>query len=160
MTAGTYRIRPMTAADIPALVEIASTLFHAPHWPASAYLAALNPAASPRRIALVAEHTPSPTLVGFLVAGLVPPDAELETIAVTKDHQKRGLARQLLHTLAAQLASTGVTDLHLEVRASNRPALSLYRRAGFVQTGLRSRYYSDPVEDAVLLRQTLTQTFP
>jgi ribosomal-protein-alanine N-acetyltransferase len=40
----------------------------------------------------------------------------------------------------------------LEVRASNHPAIGLYRRLGFAETGRRKRYYRDPMEDAVQMR--------
>jgi ribosomal-protein-alanine N-acetyltransferase len=45
-----------------------------------------------------------------------------------------------------------IDEVLLELRASNRPALGLYRTLGFVDAGRRSRYYQEPVEDAVLLR--------
>ncbi len=40
---------------------------------------------------------------------------------------------------------------HLEVRASNRAAIGLYNSFGFNESGRRQRYYSDPIEDAVLM---------
>jgi ribosomal-protein-alanine N-acetyltransferase len=48
-----------------------------------------------------------------------------------------------------------MTEVILEARASNQPALRLYRALGFVETGRRPRYYADPIEDAVLLRLQL-----
>jgi tRNA threonylcarbamoyladenosine biosynthesis protein TsaB len=94
-------------------------------------------------------------VVGFLVASLLPPQAELETIAVAAAAQRRGLGRQLFAALASELGTALVTEVLLEVRASNHPALGLYRRLGFVETGRRPRYYHDPVEDAVLMRLPL-----
>ena len=44
----------MTAADVARVLEIAASLPESPHWPESAYLDALNPESTPRRIALVA----------------------------------------------------------------------------------------------------------
>jgi ribosomal protein S18 acetylase RimI-like enzyme len=44
-----------------------------------------------------------------------------------------------------------VSELTLEVRASNRAALGFYRAQGFEETGRRPRYYADPEEDAVLM---------
>ena len=71
------------------------------------------------------------------------------------ESQRRGLGRRLFHALAAELRAAGVTELVLEVRASNRPALGFYRSLGFARTGLRRGYYADPVEDAVLMRLPL-----
>ena len=41
----------------------------------------------------------------------------------------------------------------LEVRESNRPALELYRSMGFAPVALRRNYYSQPLEDALVLRK-------
>jgi ribosomal-protein-alanine N-acetyltransferase len=78
-------------------------------------------------------------------------EAELESIGVEAARQRRGVGTRLLEALAGELLGAGAEELFLEVRASNQRALGLYRRAGFVETGRRARYYADPVEDAVLM---------
>jgi ribosomal-protein-alanine N-acetyltransferase len=144
-------VRRMTPADLDRVIEIAGSLKEAPHWPRSTYLAALEPTAVRRRIALVAEEPNSGTVAGFAVASLLPPQAELENIAVTSTEQRKGLARQLFAALSAELKAAQIAELLLEVRASNHPALEFYRLLGFVEAGRRPRYYHDPVEDAVLM---------
>ena len=148
-------IRRMTPADLDRVMEIAQSLKDAPQWPRSAYLAALEPETTPRRVALVAEDSVAGVVAGFAVANLLPPGAELEMIAVAPTAQRRGLARQLFFSLAAELRTAEVFGIILEVRATNQPALELYRRLGFVETGRRPRYYHDPVEDAILMRLRL-----
>ena len=145
------RVRRMTPADLGRVMEIAQSLKEAPHWPCSAYETALNAQAMPQRIALVAEGVESGGVVGFSVASVVPPQAELETIAVAAEGQRRGVGRNLFAFLAGELAIAHAEELFLEVRASNRAALALYLSLGFKETGRRSRYYIDPVEDALLL---------
>jgi [ribosomal protein S18]-alanine N-acetyltransferase len=144
------QIRPMTAADLTRVMEIAASLPESPRWPESAYLDALNPESAPRRIALVAAV--SEIAQGFAVASLLPPQAELETIAVAAGSQRLGLGRILFEAIANELGSAGVLEIVLEVRESNRAAIAFYRSAGFGQTGLRPAYYVDPIEDAVLMR--------
>jgi ribosomal-protein-alanine N-acetyltransferase len=144
------QIRPMAAPDLDRVIEIAASLAQAPDWPRYAYESALDPHASPPRIALVAEISGS--LAGFAIASLLPPQAELEMIAVAPASQRHGLAAQLFAALASQLAAARVNEVILEVRASNQPALKLYRRLGFLESGRRTRYYHDPAEDALLLR--------
>ncbi len=145
----------MNAADLAQVLAIAESLSEAPRWPRWTYLKAITPESTPRRIALVvaeSEAGPRPgAVLGFAVASLLPPQAELETIAVATESQRQGLGRQILHALAAELKAAGARELLLEVRASNRPALAFYRSLGFVQTGLRPGYYADPTEDAVLM---------
>ena len=145
-------IRRMTAADLDRVIEIADRLKDAPHWPRSAYRDAVDAETAPARIALVAEDPVTSALAGFAVASLLPPQAELEIIAVASQFQRRGLAQQLFAGLAAELRANQVTEVILEVRASNQPALGLYRKLGFVGTGYRPAYYPDPQEDAVLMR--------
>ena len=144
------RIRAMTLEDLDSAVAIAHSLKNAPHWPPEAYCAGLVPHISPRRIMFVAEETGT-GILGFAVAALIPPQAELETIAVVASFQRRGVARRIFAALAAKLRNLHVTEVILEVRPSNLSALALYRSLGFVQSGRRPRYYADPQEDAVLM---------
>ena len=152
------RIRRMTAADIDRAVALAAGLNRAPQWQRTSYLTAIAGEATPPRIALVAEENPSETLTGFAVALLLPPESELETIAVAAAGQRRGVGRCLFAALAAELSAAGATSVHLEVRSSNAPALAFYAALGFEEIGRRPRYYADPVEDALLLRLGLLET--
>ncbi len=143
----------MTTADVPRVMEISSSLPEAPHWPESAYLEALNPESIPRRIVLVAGG--SENVQGFTVASLLPPQAELELIAVSAGSQRQGVGRMLFDRLVHDFHGIGVLEVVLEVRSSNHTALGFYRSAGFGQIGLRPAYYTDPIEDAVLMRLQL-----
>lgn len=151
MTPMPVRIRRMTPADLARVMEIAQSLKEAPHWPLAAYEAALNQQSAPQRIALVAADAETGEVAGFAVASVLPPQAELETIAVAAEGQRRGVGRILFASLARELVFAQILELFLEVRASNGPALGLYRSLGFSETGRRQRYYVDPVEDALLL---------
>ena len=44
----------------------------------------------------------------------------------------------------------------LEVRRSNLPAQTLYRKLGFATTGIRKGYYSDDGEDALAMSLQIT----
>ena len=146
-----FQIRPMIPADLDRVIVIERSLNQAPHWSRLAWVSALDPLSSPQRIARVAAVPSTGKVAAFAVASVLAPRAELELIAVASQAQRRGLARFLFATLANELKILQVTEVCLEVRASNRPALALYRRLGFAETARRPRYYADPVEDAVLL---------
>ena len=150
------RIRSMAAADIDRIVEIAAGLGDAPQWPRRVYEAVLD-SSSPNRIAFVAEDSRTGAVVGFAVVSLVPPEAELESIAVAKEFQRRGVARCLFAAIAGDLGRSQVDEVLLEVRQSNEAAQGFYRSLGFVEEGRRPGYYADPVEDAVLMRLNLSQ---
>jgi ribosomal-protein-alanine N-acetyltransferase len=151
------RIRAMTSADIDCVTDLATGLNHAPQWPRAAYATAIDRNRTPPRIALVAEELPSETLLGFAVAIVLAPEAELESIAVAAAGQRRGIGRRLFATLAVELSAAGATHVHLEVRSSNSSALAFYGALGFEEIGRRPRYYTGPVEDALLLRLQLPE---
>jgi [ribosomal protein S18]-alanine N-acetyltransferase len=150
-------IRPMSDAHVECALALAKTSPGTPLWSESSYLAAIDPSALPARIAHAAEDLGPPTfgqlpdLAGFAIARLLPPEAELETIVVAPAFRRRGVARALLASLTRELQLRHVTEVTLEVRVSNLPAISLYHDIGFRESARRSRYYVDPVEDAVLM---------
>lgn len=93
-------------------------------------------------------------LLAFAVFQPLVDEAELLFIGVDQAHQQQGIAHELLHTAVRDLAHAGYRKIHLEVRANNHAAQSLYRSFDFVQIGRRSAYYRDG-EDAILMQRAL-----
>lgn len=75
-------------------------------------------------------------------------DAEIMTIGVGKQFQRRGIAASLMEALIARAREQGAQRMLLEVRIDNIPALALYERFGFARMGLRKRYYQPEGIDA------------
>lgn len=73
---------------------------------------------------------------------------ELLKIAVRKDFRKQGFGGRLLE----EIVNSCQKDIFLEVRKSNIGAINLYTSKGFVQVGLRKKYYPDNDEDALLFK--------
>ena len=160
MSAGAaLHVRPMSEADLDQVFLLASKLPSAPQWPRSAYRKALEESASPQRIALVVESQTG-EVAGFVMASVVGPEAEFESICVSGEMQRRGLARALIVELSERLGRAGVGTVHLEVRTSNAAARALYAAVGFRESGVRPRYYADPVEDAAVLSMALRGRAP
>ncbi len=147
------KVRPMADADLDAVLAIAASIEAAPHWPPSAYEAALDTVAIPLRIALVAEI--SSVVIGFTIASLVSPQAELETIAISQPFQRCKAGSALLSALLRELVSRDVNEITLEVRSSNLPAQTFYSAHSFVTFSRRKGYYPDTGEDAVIMRALL-----
>lgn len=96
---------------------------------------------------------------GFILISTVLDEAEILQIGVDPKRQGEGVARALLDVAIASLKTQGVTRLMLEVRESNRAAVSLYRSYGFAEDGLRRGYYPSSLndgarEDALLFSYT------
>ena len=142
------KIRPARTADIPAILAIERGCATAAHWSEAEYPRLFEPGALPH-VVLVAEGG---AVFGFLVASSVGSEWEIENVAVAADWRGRGIGLQLVEALLRRALGAGAEQIHLEVRAANRPARSLYERAGFHESGRRPGYYQDPEDDAVLYR--------
>lgn len=97
-------------------------------------------------------------LVAYAVVARLPFDAELQAMLVAPNWRRHGLGARLLQAVVDQTQQWGAERLLLEVRAGNRTALQLYRRAGFYAEGHRRGYYppltsaTDATrEDAILM---------
>jgi [ribosomal protein S18]-alanine N-acetyltransferase len=163
-------IRLATPADIPAMTDLERVCATAAHWTPEQYLDAFD-CRGVKRLVLVAETPLSSASLavirdetirpdmgcvqGFVVARHVAPEWELENIVVAPAARCRGLGQRLLDALLAAARETNSSSVFLEVRESNAAARGFYEKVGFVQTGRRKSYYTDPAEDAVLYRYGL-----
>lgn len=94
-------------------------------------------------------------VAGYAVLWYVGLEAELGNLAVAEAWRGRGLGRRLLDWTLERAGERGIERVCLEVRDSNKAARELYAGRGFVQVGLRRRYYRAPVEDALVLSLNL-----
>ena len=67
------------------------------------------------------------------------------------EYRRLGVASALLSRVLNEAARFGIRRTMLEVRQSNAPARQLYEKFGFVVGGTRSKYYTNPIEDALVL---------
>ena len=94
-------------------------------------------------------------LLGYVGLLAVVDEGYITNVAVRPDCRRQGVASSLLGALEAQGRARELAFLTLEVRQSNAPARALYEKLGYLQAGLRSNYYENPREDAVIMTQTL-----
>ena len=105
-------------------------------------------------VARVANGEPersSPSLAGYIVARLGADELHINNVAVRDSYRRLGIGRALLDRILAEGRRSGSHAAYLELRAGNSVALSLYEKCGFRVTARRGRYYSDPVEDALVM---------
>lgn len=93
------------------------------------------------------------TVAGYVGSQSVMGEADMMNLAVLPAYRRCGIGQQLVLELISQLQSRQVHCLTLEVRASNVGAICLYEKLGFVQVGRRPNYYTNPKEDAWILRK-------
>lgn len=97
-------------------------------------------------------------LAGYFLAMPVVDELHLLNISVRADLQGQGLGLMLLDRVVGLARDQGMLSILLEVRPSNRRALAVYERYGFVRIGLRKAYYpaaGQTREDAIVMRLCL-----
>ena len=75
-------------------------------------------------------------------------------IAVTPSQRRCGIGRALLLRFEGLCREGGCESLFLEVRAANTAAMGLYENLGYETIGCRKKYYSNPQDDALILRKS------
>ena len=139
--------RLATAADLDGVLAIEDASFNNPttrEW----YEAELL---RPEVCFIYVLRTDESPVAAFCAFWRVVDQIHINNLAVRPECRGRGLATRLLEAVMAEAAQMGVQSATLEVRRSNEPALRLYAKAGFVEAGVRRNYYTQPVEDALVL---------
>jgi [ribosomal protein S18]-alanine N-acetyltransferase len=140
----------LTPQDAARCAELEKQLFDGDDpWPARAFTAELE-AKHIRYVAARADDK----LVGY--AGISrlgrkrPYEYEIHTIGVDPTFQGQGIGRHMMEELL-EYASGGT--IFLEVRTDNEAAIALYESLGFINVGLRRRYYRASGADAYTMRR-------
>jgi len=142
-------IRKMEIRDVKTIAELEKVCFSDP-WSENSIASELNSRLS---YWLVAEFNGE--VVGYIGSQSVLDAADVMNLAVAPAYRRQGIGESLVNTLVAYLQQKGIIALLLEVRASNDPAIALYKRLGFEQVGRRPNYYHHPKEDALIMRKEL-----
>lgn len=96
-------------------------------------------------------RTPDCAVAGFCAFWLVLDEIHINNVAVRPGFRGAGIGSALLQRALAEAHQLGARRATLEVRASNEAARRLYERLGFYVAGTRRNYYTNPVEDALIL---------
>jgi ribosomal-protein-alanine N-acetyltransferase len=144
-------LRRMRWWDVDDVMALERELFPHDAWSIEQFWGELAHAPESRWYAV---HEDDDVVDGYVGLYAVPPEGDVQTIAVAPRSQGRGVGRELLVALVAEARRRGCAQLFLEVLDGNAPALALYDSSGFERTGRRASYYG-PGLDAVILRLRL-----
>jgi ribosomal-protein-alanine N-acetyltransferase len=100
---------------------------------------------------IVAEDLSTNNIVGFVGVWIIAGEGNITNIAVHPEYRRSGIGYNLLSKLITLCADLNCNDITLEVRVSNMAAQNLYSKLGFVNEGIRKKYYIDNNEDAVIM---------
>jgi len=141
-------VEPLTSrADIDAVLAIEEASFTSP-WTREMYLAEFENAGISH---FYLAKTPRGEIIGFCSFWRVLDELHINNLAVAPEHRRSHVATALLGKVLEDGAKMGADRATLEVRHSNTPAQRLYERFRFVVAGIRRGYYTNPVEDALVL---------
>jgi len=112
----------------------------------------------PAAAAFVAQVREPKSLAGFVIGQIAADEAEILSVGVAPEWQRRGIARNMIEGLVRAARRAEVKRLFLEVAADNTAAIRLYKGLGFEAVGRRKAYYRRPggqPVDAVVLALAL-----
>lgn len=144
-----FTIRKMHREDIPDVAELERKIF-SDAWSERAILETLSCGQ-----AMILTAYEKQKLIGYLILYGLLEDGEIARIAVAEGSRRQGVASRMLREAEILCADDGMKKLLLDVREGNQGAIAFYEKHGFVRDGLRRNYYSDPVEDAILMSLTI-----
>jgi ribosomal-protein-alanine N-acetyltransferase len=180
LTAVRCRLRPMEPLDIPQAMEIERQSFPL-MWPQTVYqrelknrmaryLVAYEPVDDERAVerpedgdrgvgglvrrilgGLPPGAAPGERILGAIGVWFVMGEGHIVTIAVHQEYRRQGIGELLLTAGLEAALEAKQEEVTLEHRISNLAARALYEKYGFIQVGVRARYYTDNQEDAVLM---------
>jgi ribosomal-protein-alanine N-acetyltransferase len=144
------RFRPMTLADVPAVVAVERSAYAFP-WSEGVFRDCI-------RVGYLCRVVESGTdVVGYGIMSYGAGEAHILNICIRSDLRGGGIGRRLMEFLLERAHAAEMQDVFLEVRPSNPIAIRLYEALGFVRVGLRKGYYqaTGGREDALVYKRTL-----
>jgi len=150
---GECRIVPATADMLPGILELEEACFSAP-WTRKMLEAELTGNQFARFLVATVHQGAVPsagTIVGYHCFWIVFEELRLMNLAVHASMRRRGVGQALVTEAISMGLAHAATRAVLEVRSSNEPAQRLYRQLRFVPVSTRRSYYTNPIEDAVLM---------
>lgn len=145
-------IRPMTTADLPAVVEIEKALFPIDAWTEALFLTELAEVAISRDLSVAVLDS---QIVGYASFRYVGKQGDVNTVAVSKNQQGKGIGTALMDWLESQGTLRNVREIFLEVRSDNEAAIKMYSARGYERIDIRRNYYGNTI-DANIMRKKVT----
>jgi len=145
-----WLVTPAIKADLNKIVEIERECFSSP-WSYQAFLQELKHNYSYLWVAKDVRFE----IVGFICFWLIYEEAHILNIAVRKAFRGKGIGSLLIKKMISFVKKRGAKWIRLEVRVTNKGAISFYEKLGFERVIVRPRYYFDTGEDALVMELEL-----
>lgn len=148
MTSETWNVRRMDIyADLESVREISQAIFSRPGM-VECFHEQSKKQSSLQIYVVCSDYS---GLVGYCAVLMVVDELHIHELGIHRHWRRRGVGSVLFDSVIRTAKGLGASKAGLEVRASNLGAIRFYGRFGFELVGKRKQYYSDPVEDALIL---------
>lgn len=142
----TITFRKMTIDDLDDVMEVEVSSFTLP-WSREAFFNELAKNQFAHYLVLEVDHK----VVGYCGMWIIVDEAHITNIAILPDYRGMKLGEALMGKVIELARDLGALRMTLEVRVSNERAQRLYRKFGFENGALRKQYYTDNMEDALVM---------
>ena len=139
-------VRPMHIDDLEVIMEIEHASFSTP-WSLVAFKAELKDNEYARYFCLELNGQ----VIGYMGVWFILDEGHITNIAISPNYRGQHWGEFLMRSVMGLMVDEGMERMTLEVRVSNCPAQSLYKRLGFATAGVRKGYYADTGEDAMIM---------
>jgi ribosomal-protein-alanine N-acetyltransferase len=141
-----FTIREANESDVKILADIDERCFRAP-WSEKSFFEEITT----NEIAKYVVAEINGKVVGYAGIWIILDEGHITNVAVHPDYRRKGIAKAVVSEAMAKSKEVGANLFTLEVRASNKDAISLYEQFDFKKVGVRKEYYEDNGEDAVIM---------
>ena len=141
------KVKYMQLTDLDEICEVEAKAYGEHHWSKDAFINEYENNLAKYYIA----RDDKKNLLGYLGAWMIIDEAHITTLAISPEHKRKGVAQTLMNCFIEDCYKNMVKYITLEVRVSNEPAISLYKKFGFNSLGTRKSYYQDNNEDALIM---------
>lgn len=145
MNSSLYTIKKMTHEDIPFVALIEKECFSSP-WSEEGLSAELSNASAEFYV-LISEGE----ICAYMGMHIVLDECYIANVAVKADCRRKGYGLRLVENALKIAREKSCSFITLEVRVSNKSAISLYEKCGFEALGERKNFYSSPTENALIM---------
>lgn len=143
-----YKIISMTSEHISQIALLEEECFSTP-WSENALLEEIENENSHFLVAF------SDKVLGYIGVQEICCEAYITNVAVFNEYRKLGIGRNLLVTAVDNAKSRNCNFITLEVRESNKSAISLYESESFEVAGVRKNFYVSPTENGIIYTKYL-----
>ncbi|GAM16184.1 ribosomal protein S18-alanine N-acetyltransferase [Mesobacillus selenatarsenatis] len=142
----TITFRNMTVDDLDQVMEVEVNSFTIP-WSREAFFNELTKNQFAQYLIVEVDQK----VVGYCGVWIIIDEAHITNIALLPEYRGMKLGEALMAKVMELAREIGALRVTLEVRVSNERAQNLYRKFGFEEGAIRKQYYTDNMEDALVM---------